>query len=174
MNVKALVYTSLFTAFIIIGAYITIPLGPVPLVLSDFMVLFAGLMLGPRYGFTAVGLYIMLGALGLPIFSGGGGGLAHMAGPTGGYLAGFFISPLVVGSISHSGEFKWAKDALAALLGYVLIFGLGVIWLKIQAEMSWEKAVAAGFLTFLIPMGIKWVGVVGLTQLIRRTGILSI
>jgi len=91
------VFTALFAAIICAGSVIAIPIGPVPITLQNAFAIMAGLLLGPLQGAGAVGLFLLAGALGLPVFSGGKGGLAIITGPTGGYLAGYFIGALVAG-----------------------------------------------------------------------------
>ena len=97
MNTATLksVFTALFAALICAGSVIAIPAGPVPIVLQNAFAVLAGLLLGPIQGAGAVGLFLIAGALGLPVFSGGKGGFAVFAGPTGGYLAGYFFAALV-------------------------------------------------------------------------------
>ena len=82
-NLRMTVYCALFTALIIIGGYISIPIpvGPVPIVLADFFVMITGLFLGLKYGLISTALYLALGALGMPVFAGGGAGLAVLVGP---------------------------------------------------------------------------------------------
>ena len=85
---RRMIRASLFTALMILGAFIRVPIGPVPVTLSSLFVLLAGLLLGAGWGAAAVSMYLLLGALGLPVFT-AGGGIALFAGPTGGYLLGF-------------------------------------------------------------------------------------
>src|SRR5690554_5607237 len=85
MNLRMTVHVVLFTALIIIGGYISVPLpvGPVPIVLADFFVMVTGLFLGFKWGLTGVTLYLCLGALGLLVFSGGTSGLGALSATTG-------------------------------------------------------------------------------------------
>jgi biotin transport system substrate-specific component len=69
-EIKKIVLTALFTALIIAGSYIAVPVGPVPVVLATLFILLAGMLLGAKSGTTAVGVYLLLGAVGLPVFSG--------------------------------------------------------------------------------------------------------
>ena len=85
------VFTALFAALICAGALITIPLGPVPIVLQNAFAIMAGLLLGPLQGAGAVGIFLILGALGLPVFSGGRGGIAVLTGPTAGVITSYSI-----------------------------------------------------------------------------------
>ena len=93
--------TAAFTALITVGAYLSFPLpgSPVPVVVQNFFVIVAGMLLGPRHGVAAVAVYLVLGAVGFPVFSGGSGGVAHLVGPTGGYLLGYLPAVFVSGAL---------------------------------------------------------------------------
>lgn len=75
------VYSSLMAALIAVGSFIAVPIGPVPIVLQNLFVMLAGLLLGSRWGLASVGLYLLAGVCGLPVFSGGGTGIGHFFGP---------------------------------------------------------------------------------------------
>lgn len=94
---RLLCRTALMAALMAAGALFHLSLGPVPFTLQDMCVALAGLVLGPRHGLYAVGLYILAGCAGLPVFSGGRAGLGHLIGPTGGYLAGFLLLAFCAG-----------------------------------------------------------------------------
>jgi len=145
------VYCALFTALIIIGSYISIPIpiSPVPIVLADFFVMLTGLFLGWKYGLLSVGLYIALGVLGLPVFAGGTSGLAMLFGPTGGFLFGYLLLVATIGFLTHIPRSMFILDLIAVLLGNVFMYVVGVTWLKITLEMNWLAAIAAGFVPFL-------------------------
>ena len=76
-NLRWTVLASLMAALTAVGAYLQIPIGPVPIVLSTLFVLLSGLLLGSRWGLVSMALYLLIGAIGLPVFSGGRGGVAH-------------------------------------------------------------------------------------------------
>lgn len=156
-NLRMTVFSSLFTALIIIGGYISfpLPLSPVPVVLSDFFAMLAGLVLGASWGSASVGLFLFLGALGLPVFAGGKAGLACLFGPTGGFLFGFLVSALVIGLISNKGRPSFIKDLIALIIGDALIFALGIPWLKLVLKLTWDKALALGLLPFTPGIVIK-------------------
>jgi len=156
-------------ALISIGAYLQIPLpvGPVPLVLQNLFVLLAGLLLGSRWGLTSVGIYLLVGAIGLPVFVGGKGGLAHFLGPTGGYLLGFAACAMITGFLAESLPNRSFRDVLAVILGSLMIYLLGVPWLKLVTGMSWEKAVMVGMLPFLPGDALKAAAAVLLARTIR-------
>ena len=102
-----------------VGAFIAIPLpfSPVPIVLQNFFILLIALVLGPRMGTASVALYLLVGALGLPVFAGGKGGFAHFFGPTGGYLAGFLLSAWITGVLAGGGHRQKNREPRAATKG---------------------------------------------------------
>ena len=169
LNLRLMVFTSLFTALIIIGGYLSfpIPLSPVPIVLADFFVMLAGLCLGASGGAASIGLFLFLGAIGLPVFAGGKAGLAVFIGPTGGFLIGYLLCVFVIGLISEKGKPSFIKDLAALLVADIVLFGIGLPWLKLVLKVTWEKALALGLLPFLIGNIIKIVAALALIQLLR-------
>ena len=143
------VYSSLMAALIAVGSFIAIPIGPVPIVLQNLFVMLAGLMLGSRWGMASVGLYLLAGTCGLPVFSGGGAGIGHFFGPTGGYLISYLPAVFVVGFISERSTNLFARAA-ALVAAHAIIFSIGVSWLKVATGMSFAKAMAVGMFPFLI------------------------
>jgi len=159
MNIKSSVFTALFTSLIAIGAFIIIPAGFVPVSLQTLFVLLAGLLGGRAIGLSASLLYIILGAIGLPVFSGGTGGIGHLLGPTGGYLIACMPAAYIAGVFSDWGH-PSRKDGVqsvsygyviaGALAGTLTIYLFGVPWLKFVLGLSWSQAAAAGIIPFLI------------------------
>ncbi|MCL1918037.1 MAG: biotin transporter BioY [Peptococcaceae bacterium] len=161
-DLHRVVYCALFTALIIIGGYISIPIGPVPMTLADFFVMMAGLFLGLRYGVISVVVYIGLGALGLPIFAGGRAGLGVLMGPTGGFLIGYVCMAAAIGVIMGKGKVSTVRCVMALLAGNIFLYAMGISWLKIVApymgvipQMSWPAALAAGLIPFVPGMVVK-------------------
>lgn len=139
----------LFSAFVGLTAQVEIPLWPVPLTLQTLGVLFTGAVLGSRRGALALVLYLAEGAAGLPIFAGGASGVAHLLGPTGGYLAGFVVAAGVVGWLAERGwDRRLVWTALAMLAGNVIIYALGVAWLAVYLG-DLQTAVVNGALIFV-------------------------
>ena len=124
---------ALFAALIAGGSFVTIPLpfSPIPIVLQNLFIVLSGIVLGPALGSSAVALYLMAGALGLPVFSGAGGGIARFASPTGGFLIGYFFGALSAGLIAGTPK----KDTslfrliLSAISGFLVIYIPGLLWL---------------------------------------------
>jgi biotin transport system substrate-specific component len=148
-KMRSLVLCSLMAGLMAAGAFIQVPIGPVPIVLTNLFVLLAGLLLGARWGMAGAALYLLVGAMGLPVFSGGRGGLAHLFGPTGGYLFGFVLSAGITGFIAERFHRSLMGNVVAVLFGSLVIYGLGIPWLKVITHMSWNKAWMIGMFPFL-------------------------
>jgi len=171
--VSKITLVALFAAIIAAGAFIAIPVGPVPIVLQNLFVVLAGLILGPVKGGAAVALYLLAGILGLPVFAGGTAGLARLAGPTGGYLAGYLLSAVTAGIIvgrPKAGEKTPLPRVIAAVMaGFLVIYVPGVIWLKLSQNLTWTRAFLAGFLPFIIGDVFKGIAAVLIAPRLRRT-----
>lgn len=166
-SLRRLVHAALFAALTAVGAYLAIPVGPVPIVLQNLFVMLAGLLLGSRGGLTSVGIYLLAGACGLPVFAGGTGGLARFFGPTGGYLIGYLPAVWVIGRISESRRPRPILDGIALIAGCLVLYGFGLSWLKVVTGMDWAKTVAAGMLPFLPGDVLKIAAAVPLARALR-------
>jgi len=166
-ELRMTVYASLMSALIAAGAFISIPIGPVPIVLQNFFVLLSGILLGSRWGLASVGVYLIAGALGLPVFAGGTGGIGRIAGPTGGYLLGYIPAVYVTGLISEAANRrKWIElPAMAA--GTLIVYLCGVPWLKMVTGMTLDKALVLGFYPFLIGDVLKIAAAMPVIKVIR-------
>ena len=131
------------------SAKVQIPFYPVPMTMQTFVVLALGMAYGWRLGAATLGLYLLEGAFGLPVFAGTpekGIGLAYIAGPTGGYLVGFLLAAAACGWLAERGwDRSVAKTAAAMLIGNVVIYLPGLLWLG--ALVGWDKPVLAWGLT---------------------------
>jgi len=163
-TLRMMTLTALFAALIAAGAYIAVPIGPVPIVLQNFFVLLTGLLLGRRWALTAVGTYLAAGALGLPVFAGGAGGIGRFYGPTGGYLLAYLPAVYLIGAITERSQRGLARQAVALILATALIYLIGVSWLKAVTAISWPQAVGAGMLPFLPGDAIKIAAAVGVSR----------
>lgn len=137
----------LFAALTAAGAQIEIPNSPVPFTLQTFFVLLAGAVLGPRVGALSMLAYLGAGALGLPVFSGFGFGLARLLGPTGGYLLAFPAAAFAVGYLS-GGKPTLARLALSMTAALLIVFSCGTLQLRMTLVPDWPSAFASGFLIF--------------------------
>jgi biotin transport system substrate-specific component len=134
-----------------LGAFVRIPLPftPVPITLQTFFVLLCGAFLGGKLGVTSQLSYILLGALGLPIFTGAGSGWSYLFGPTGGYILGFILATLFIGRF-----IKYAQNNLISILavlclGDLILLCCGVVWLRVILGLSLRKLLFIGFLPFI-------------------------
>jgi biotin transport system substrate-specific component len=152
--------TALFAALIAGGAFVSLPLpfSPVPVVLQNLFIVLAGLVLGPAMGSAAAALYLFAGALGLPVFAGAVGGIAHFAGPTGGFLIGYFFAALTAGLIAGSPgadpRGRSGRMIPASALGFLVVYVPGVARLYLLMG-NWPGAFVAGCLPFLIGDAVK-------------------
>lgn len=154
-------------------AYVSIPLPglPAPISFQVFGVYFAGLLLGPRWGGFSMGLYLLVGAAGAPVFSNGSAGLGYLLGPTGGYLIGFLLAAILIGAIVHRGldakplgEVSVAVQAGALVAGLALIYAVGVPWLALSAGYPFGQAAWVGAAIFLPGDLIKIVATLALVK----------
>ena len=102
-----------------------------------------------------MGLYLLVGAIGIPVFAGGKGGFAHFFGPTGGYLLGYVLSAWVTGLISEHSRGLLILEIFAVAVGSLAIYSLGIPWLKVVTQMSWPKTLIVGMVPFLIGDAVK-------------------
>jgi biotin transport system substrate-specific component len=146
------------TLFLVLGASIVtalaaqievrLPWTPVPITGQTFAVLLTGAVLGARRAFLAQLLYLAEGAAGLPVFAGGAAGVARLVGPTGGYLIAFPFAAALTGALAQRGWDRHVATMVAAmLLGSVVIFGGGLLWLS--RFVPPQTLLAAGLLPFV-------------------------
>jgi len=164
------VWIALLAALIAVGALIQIPIGPVPVTLQTFFIVLAGFILGPVSGAAAMLLYILAGAIGLPIFAGGKAGFAVLFGPTGGYLLGFVGTAYIAGLGKHSkNNFM---PLVWGLLGLACVYLVGFLRLKFALDISFAKAAAIGIAPFIWGDLIKVVAAVVGLRFLRKQGLL--
>ena len=162
------------TALMVLLTQIEIPVppSPVPITGQTLGVVVCGAALGANRGGLAMLAYIALGFF-LPVYSDGGTGIGHIWGATGGYLVGFVLAAYVVGRLAELGADRRVLAAFAAFVaGQLVVFGIGVPWLKVSADLSWSTAIHAGFTVFIFGGLVKAV-IAGFTtpaawRLVRR------
>ena len=158
-----------------------IPISPVPISLASMAVYLAVTVLGMKLGTLSCLIYLLLGLVGLPVFSGGSAGAAKLFGPTGGYLVGYLFLALIAGAFGgRYTENKWKSIAFAALgmvLGTMVLYALGTAWLAYSAGMDFQAALWAGVIPFIPGDLVKMVIAVLLGSAVRgrllRAGILE-
>ena len=141
----------LFTAILcILGPIaIVLPFSPVPVSLGTLGVLLACLMLGARNGLLCTALYLLLGFVGLPVFTGFTGGVGRLLGPTGGYLIGYLFLAVIGGQLAE----RWKKhllfQALGLFIGMLFCYLFGTLWLTYQAGMEFQTALWVGVIPYV-------------------------
>jgi biotin transport system substrate-specific component len=140
-----------FSLFIAASAQFTIPIGAVPITGQTFAVLLTGALLGSRLGAAAVIAYLIEGAVGLPFFAGGGGGIVRFLGPTGGYLVAFPAAAFITGAFAEHGWDKRYETAIAAMaIGSTIIFLGGWAWYAVLTNTPPVAAFKLAVLPFLL------------------------
>lgn len=147
MTTKNLTKTALFAAMIAVMAQISIPIGPVPINFAHVGIFLSAGLLGAKYGTLSVLTYMLLGLVGIPVFSGLRGGLAVILGPTGGFIIGYLICSLLTGILG--------KNAVAMTIGLIANYLVGVPWLMTVTGMDFVTAMTVGVLPFLVGDSLK-------------------
>ena len=170
MKVKDMTLTAVMAALICIAGPLTIAAGPVPLSLATFAVYLAGAILGKKWGTVSVGLYLLIGIIGVPVFSGFSGGFQKLAGVTGGYLAGYLPCALLSGLGAEQAERKKRKWILPALMaaGTAALYALGTAWFMIQSGNAFGTALTLCVIPFLPGDAVKIAAAVFLSTPVRK------
>lgn len=167
-TVRSIVLVAAFTALVWVGAIFSFPApwNPlVPLTLATLFVILSGMILGPWRGLAVVGVYLLLGIIGLPVFSGMQGGFQVLAGPTGGFLIGYALAALFAGLIARYGGRGWVALILAAVVATLAIYLPGLPWMHRQLmgrveDWSWASTWGRYTVPFLVGDGVKAVAAV--------------
>ena len=175
-SVFPMILTALCAAIIAVLAQIIIPLPLIPITGQTLAIGLVVTILGLKHGTYAVLLYILLGAIGLPVFQSFTGGLGILFGPTGGYIIGFIPTALVIGFYIEKTRLTFIHALVANILGMLVTLAFGAVWLKYLAELSWTASLLSGVIPFLIVGVIKailaaWVGVI-VRQRLKQANIL--
>lgn len=131
LKTRDMILVAMFTALTAIGAFIKIPVGPVPINLQFLFTALAGVMLGSRLGCLSQIIYVVLGLMGIPVFT-SGGGISYIFKPTFGYLIGYIVAAYVIGKIAEKVEKpSYVRLFTASLVGIIIVYAIGVPYLYI-------------------------------------------
>ncbi|MEJ2292205.1 MAG: biotin transporter BioY [Deinococcales bacterium] len=159
---RAAVQVAAGVLFLTALAQLRVQLGPVPFTGQTLGVLLLGTAYGLGLGTLTTGAYVLLGALGLPLFTGWQGGVAHLMGPTGGYLVGFVLAAALLGWLAERGwDRSYGRTVAAMLLAEVAIYVPGLLWLH-GLVGGWAQTLALGLVPFLLGDALKMAVAVGL------------
>ena len=173
MNTKSrelrfLTTTALFAALLCVTAPFSISIGPIPISLATFTVYVAALVCGWKGGCLAVAAYLVLGAVGLPVFSGFMGGFERLVGPTGGYLMGYIPWAITVGIFSDMAKKRRVMwDIVGMILGTVLLYTLGTAWFMFVSGNTLSYSLAACVLPFIAGDSIKMAAATLVSEVVR-------
>ena len=149
MKTKDLCVCAVMAALMCLAAPLSVPIGPIPISLATFIVYLAGALLGWKRGAAAVGVYILLGAVGLPVFSGYQGGVQKLLGVTGGYIVGYLPLAVITGlAADRMADRKWALPA-AMVAGTAVLYALGTVWFMAMTGNSLGASMGMCVLPFL-------------------------
>ena len=149
-RVRKMTTTALMTAVICILGPLSVPIGPVPISLCNLALFLTMYVLNWKSGVVSYFLYLLIGLIGLPVFSGFGSGPAKLFGPTGGYIIGYLPMILITGLFLRK---HWKNRILSILvmeLSTWVLYLLGTAWLAFSAHMTFPQALAAGVLPFIV------------------------
>lgn len=149
---KAHIYAipAIGAALIAVLAQISLPIGPVPFTLQNFAIGLIATVFRPREAVLSVALYLLLGAISLPVFAGGGAGFHVLVGPSAGYLWFDLVYAGLTSYLIHQNS-TYIRIFLANLLGDSLVFVGGILSLHFLAGMPFDQALAVGVLPFILP-----------------------
>lgn len=151
MNTKTMALIALMAAVTcVLGPLsLTIPVSPVPISLTNLAVYFTVYVLGMKRGTISYFVYLLIGLVGLPVFSSFSGGAGKLFGPTGGYLIGFIFMALICGFFIEKWPSKLYLHFAGMVLGTAVCYLFGTVWLAYQGNMGFYTALAAGVIPFL-------------------------
>mgnify|MGYP000867775459 CR=1 FL=1 len=157
LSTRKLVLIALMTAITCIFApmAIPIPVSPVPISLTNLVIMISIYVLGFRDATISYIVYLLLGLVGLPVFSGFTGGLEKLAGPTGGYLIGFIFMTIIAGIGTNKFGGKKLPAVLGMVLGLAVAYIFGTAWLAYQMHISFMAGLSVGVLPYLAGDAVK-------------------
>ena len=135
--------TALMAAVMCVLGPLTVPIGAVPISLANFVICLTVWLLGPKFGTLSVAVYLCIGLIGVPVFSGYGAGLAKLAGPTGGYLVGYLLLALIGGLFIEKRNGNPVVSGIGLVLGDAACYVLGTAWFvfQMQCELGYALSV---------------------------------
>ena len=162
INTRYMTLSALFAALLAVCAWLSIPVSDISFTMQTFGVFLALLLLGGKWGTVSIFIYLLLGAVGLPVFSGFRGGLGQLLGITGGFLWGFLLSGLIFWLLERFGKI------LALIAGLLCCYGCGCLWFYFHSGGGLGLILLRCVLPYLIPDGVKLVLACSLARRLRK------
>lgn len=189
-NIQNLTFTALMTAILCIMGPIVIPIGMVPMSLTNMAIYLAIILLDKKKAIISTAIYLLIGLVGIPVFSGFSAGAGKLLGPTGGYLMGYLVLSWIGGSILEVVENrtlkksraddrdkerksfvvneKMLKQGIALVSGTLGLYLFGTLWLMYQSKLNWMTALSVGVFPFLVFDAIKILLAVSMGNSIKK------
>lgn len=149
ITTQTIALIAVMTAVTCVLAPLSLPIGPVPISLTNLAIYFALYILGMKKGIISYVAYLVIGLVGVPVFSGFTGGPGKLIGPTGGYLIGFIPMALIAGIFIDKFHGKFIQSMIGMVIGTIVCYALGTAWLAYQAQMDFAAALGAGVIPFI-------------------------
>ncbi|MEA1975858.1 MAG: biotin transporter BioY [Bacillota bacterium] len=149
-KISRMIKIALLAALVSTFSYITIPIPPIPFTAQTLGVMLVGLLLSPIDAIISISIFILLGTIGIPVFSGGSSGIGILFGPTGGYIFGFLLCAAFISYFKGDGK-NLKRNLIVTLIGGIgIVYLVGVPWLAHSLNMNIAKAIQVGAIPFLI------------------------
>lgn len=176
-HLKMLIASAMGAGLIAVLAQLTIPFPIVPNTAQPLAIGLVATILGKRYGAISAFIYVLLGAIGMPVFAGMSGGIGIILGPTGGYIFGFIVASFVIGFYTEKIGDSPIHTAIANVIGTAIILTMGMIQLKFFIDVPWSAAFVTGIMPFIITNPIQAIlaSIIGLKvkRQLRAAGVMQ-
>lgn len=168
MSAYQLTITALMAAVMCMLGPLVVPIGPIPISLTNFAICITAYLLGTKMATISCVVYLTLGIIGLPVFSGGEGGIGKLMGPTGGFLLGFVFLALISGIFVERFAGKRILHIVGMCLGMLVAYLLGSAWFSIQSGMNLPETLAMCVFPFLLGDAMKLAVAAAIGPVIRK------
>lgn len=142
--------TALMAAALCVLGPLSVPIGAIPISLSNFVICLTAWLLGPKFGTLSVAVYLLIGLVGVPVFSGYGAGIAKLAGPTGGYLVGYLLLAFIGGLFIEKSKGQPVIAGIGLVLGDAACYVLGTAWFVFQMQCELGYALSVCVYPFIV------------------------
>ena len=149
---------ALMAALMCIFGPMSVPIGPVPVSLTNLVIYFTVYLIGMKGATVSYLIYMLLGIVGLPVFSGYQGGLAKVAGPTGGYLVGFILMALICGFVMEKSNVNIPITVVGMIVGTLVAYAFGTVWFVQLMDVTYSYALTVCVFPF-IPIVLAKIGI---------------
>lgn len=170
MTAQELTTIALLAALLCVSSYISIqlPFSAVPFTAQTLVMNMIALLLKPKRACISVAIWILLGAVGLPVFSGGRGGFGVLAGPTGGFIVSYLLSVVLIGLARSEKNRVWRNLIATIVVGIPVVYAVGIPWMRLVTGLDWKSAFATGCLPFLAWDIVKCIAAVYIAKALYR------